>query len=82
MKRLTYTEASALLIDVILVNKTTNILATEVCDPFIPNMVRFHCPVVNFLSFLNLSLNVIREKYGHTTRVITRNTDKYLLTLD
>ena len=45
-----FTEMSASLIDVILLNKTTNTLATEVCDPFIPNMIRFHCPIVVLLT--------------------------------
>ena len=43
-----FTESSSSLIHVILVNKTTNILASDVCDPFIPNSVRFHCPVAVF----------------------------------
>ncbi|MCG8048302.1 MAG: endonuclease/exonuclease/phosphatase family protein, partial [Candidatus Thiodiazotropha endolucinida] len=46
-----FTESSASLIDVILVNKTSNILSSEVCDPFIPNLVRYHCPVALLLKF-------------------------------
>ena len=47
-----FSEPSASLIDEILLNKTANILANEVCDPFSPNMVSFHCPVVVLLKFL------------------------------
>ena len=47
-----FTELSSTLIDVILVNKTSNILASDVCDPFIPNLIRFHCPIAVILKFL------------------------------
>ena len=47
-----FTEALASLTEVILVNKTTDILATVVFDPFILNTIRFHWPVVILLKFL------------------------------
>ena len=47
-----FTESSSSLIDVILVNKANNILASDVCDPFIPNLIRFHCPLAVLLKFL------------------------------
>ena len=57
-----FTESSSSLIDVILVDKTTHILASEVCDPFIPNSVRFHCPVVVFLKILKPRLKCYKRK--------------------
>ncbi|MEW8546418.1 MAG: endonuclease/exonuclease/phosphatase family protein, partial [Candidatus Thiodiazotropha sp.] len=47
-----FTESSSSLIDVILVSNSNNVLASEVCDPFIPNVTRYHCPIAVLLKFL------------------------------
>ena len=57
-----FTESSSSLIDVVLVNKINNILASEVCDPFIPNLIRFHCPVAILLKFLKPKHNCYTRK--------------------
>ena len=57
-----FTESSSSLIDVILVNKTNNVLASAVCDPFIPNLIRFHCPVAVLLKFLKPKQNCYSRK--------------------
>ena len=57
-----FTESSSSLIDVVLVNKMNNILASEVCDPFIPNLIRFHCPVAVLLKFLKPIHNCYTRK--------------------
>ena len=57
-----FTESSSSLIDVILVNKTNNILANDVCDPFIPNLIRFHCPVAVLLKFPKPKRNCYTRK--------------------
>ena len=46
-----YTETSSSLIDVIMTSNLNSIIASEVCDPFIPNRIRYHCPVAVILSF-------------------------------
>ena len=57
-----FTRSSSSLIDVMLVNKKNNILVSEVCDPFIPNLTRFHCPVAVLLKFLKPKQNCYRRK--------------------
>lgn len=47
-----FTEYSSSLIDVILVTNSNSVVASEVCDPFIPNLIRYHCPVAVILKFL------------------------------
>jgi len=45
------TEHSSSLIDLIFVKNKNHILSSFVADPFIPNLTRFHCPVVVVLHF-------------------------------
>ena len=33
-------------------SKVNTIIASEVCNPFLPNLIRYHCPVALILSFL------------------------------
>ena len=47
-----YTEISSTLIDVILTTNVNSILLSEVCDPFIPDRIRYHCPVAVIFAFL------------------------------
>ena len=47
-----FTEQSSSLIDIIMTSKVNTIIASEVCDPFLPSLVRYHCPVAVILSFL------------------------------
>ena len=47
-----FTESSSSLIDVLLISNSNNVLASEVCDPFIPNVIRHHCPIAVLLKFL------------------------------
>ena len=46
-----FTEHSQSLIDLIIVKATTHVLTSFVADPFIPDLTRFHCPVVLVLKF-------------------------------
>lgn len=57
-----FTEHSSTLIDVILVTNTSNVLASEVCDPFIPNLTRFHCPIAIILKFLKPKVPQFKRK--------------------
>ena len=47
-----FTEQSSTLIDVIITSNPNIVVASEVCDPFVPNRMRFHCPVAVILSFM------------------------------
>ena len=46
-----YWENSKTLLDVFMVNNRNSILTSFVADPFIPNVVRYHCPIVLVLKF-------------------------------
>lgn len=46
-----YTENSSSVIDLILVSKPENVLYSDVVSPFIPNLVRYHCPTVLYLKY-------------------------------
>ncbi|KAK3105198.1 hypothetical protein FSP39_019583 [Pinctada imbricata] len=45
-----YTESSSSLIDLILTNNPNLISVSGVSDPFLPNEIRYHCPIFAFLS--------------------------------
>ena len=47
-----FTESSSCLIELFLIRDDTNILHSEVIDPFIPDQVRCHCPILLLLKFL------------------------------
>ena len=44
-----------------MVNNSYNV-AREVCDPFIPNMVRYHCPIAAILKVLEPQLKTFQRK--------------------
>ena len=44
-----YTEHSSSTFDLVLVNKPENVLYSGVSSPFIPKLVRYHCPTVLYL---------------------------------
>ncbi|MEW8546463.1 MAG: reverse transcriptase family protein, partial [Candidatus Thiodiazotropha sp.] len=57
-----YTESSSSLIDIIIANSTQNVLASEVCDPFIPDLIRYHLPVAVLLKFLKPKQSSFKRK--------------------
>ena len=46
-----FSENSSARIDLIFVENTSHIIASFVGDPFIPGLIRYHCPVVAILKF-------------------------------
>ena len=46
-----YTENSSSIIDLILVSKPENVIFSNVTSPFIPNLIRYHCPTVVYLKY-------------------------------
>ena len=47
-----FTEHSSSLLDLILVRNNESILMSGVVDPFIPEQVKYHCPVIVLLKFI------------------------------
>ena len=56
-----YTEHSSSIIDLALVNKPENIVFSGVTSPFIPNLVRYHCPTVLYLKHRKILNKTIRR---------------------
>ena len=46
-----YTDYSSSIIDLILVSKPENVIFSNVTSPFIPNLIRYHCPTVVYLKY-------------------------------
>ena len=57
-----FTEISASLIDLIMAGNTNNIVYSGVADPFIPDQVCYHCPVILLLKFVRPSLKSYTRK--------------------
>ena len=47
-----FTEASASLIDLMIVRDMNNVLASGVADPFVPDLIRYHCPIFILRKFI------------------------------
>ncbi|MCF1459523.1 MAG: reverse transcriptase family protein, partial [Shewanella sp.] len=63
-----YTESSSSLIDLILCRSPTNVLYSGVIDPFIPNQIRYHCPILVLLKFLCPKPKLIKRKIWYYER--------------
>ncbi|MEW8546207.1 MAG: reverse transcriptase family protein, partial [Candidatus Thiodiazotropha sp.] len=46
-----YTEHSASLIDLALVSNPSSIIYSDVTSPFVPDLIRYHCPIILILEF-------------------------------
>lgn len=57
-----FTENSSSLIDLILVRNNANILISGVADPFIPDQIRYHCPVILLLKYLRSTPKTYKRK--------------------
>ena len=57
-----YTENSSSVIDLILVWNTSNVLISCVTDCFLPEQIRYHCPVVVLLKFLRPSVKTFKRR--------------------
>ena len=73
-----FTEYYSSLIDIIMVTNSNNVVASEVCDPFIPNIVRYHCPIAAILKFLKPQLKHFNVKSGNMIKETITNIDIYL----
>ena len=49
-----YTEHSSSIIDLLLVSKPENVIYSGVSSPFIPDLIRYHCPTVLVLKYRKL----------------------------
>ena len=61
-----FTENSSSLLDLILVRNSSNILTSGVVDSFIPDQIRFHCPILVILKFLHPSTKAFKDEYSIT----------------
>ena len=50
-----FTENSSTLIELALVNNPSNVLFSDVISPIVPNLVRFHCPILVTLKFRKIN---------------------------
>jgi len=57
-----YTENSTSLIDLMIVKHKQHVLTSFVADPFIPDLVRFHCPIVSVLKVSKPVVNTYKRK--------------------
>ena len=57
-----FTETSASLIDLMIVRNANNILTCGVADPFLPNLIRYHCPVFILLKFVRPKVKPYKRK--------------------
>ena len=57
-----FTETSASLIDLMIVCNTNNVLTCGVADPFLPNLIRYHCPVFILLKFVRPKVKAYKRK--------------------
>ena len=70
-----FTENSSSLLDLILVRNSSNILTSGVVDSFIPDQIRFHCPILVILKFLHPSTKAFKRRvfnYGRANFDIFR----------
>ncbi len=57
-----FTENSSSLIDLIFVKYTSHVISSFVADPFIPDLIRFHCPVVAILKSSKPKVSAYKRK--------------------
>lgn len=57
-----YTESSNSLLDLMFIKKSHHVLTSFVADPFLSDLVRFHCPIVSVLNFTKPQQNCFRRK--------------------
>ncbi|MES9881747.1 MAG: reverse transcriptase family protein [Sedimenticola sp.] len=56
-----FTEHSSSLIDLMFVNKAENVIYSAVGDPFLPNYVRYHCPIFAVFKFVKPKMSTYRR---------------------
>ena len=52
-----FTERSHSLIDLIFIKHNSQLISSFVPDPFVPDLIRFHCPIVCVLKFFKLKIS-------------------------
>ena len=64
-----FNENFSLLLDLILVRNSSNILTSGVTDSFIPDQIRFDCPILVILKFLHPSAKPFKRRVLNNERV-------------
>jgi hypothetical protein len=57
-----FTESSCSLLDLMFVKNTNHILTSFVADTFIPDVIRFHCPIVLVMKFSKPKCTTYKRK--------------------
>ena len=57
-----FTERSSSVIDLFILRNPANVLYSGVIDPFIPDQIRYHCPILILLKFLRPKPKIIKRK--------------------
>ena len=63
-----FTEYSASLIDLIMTRNSNSVLFSGVLDPFLPDQIRYHCPIILLLKFTRPSLRSYSRKIWNYSR--------------
>ncbi|KAH3772702.1 hypothetical protein DPMN_174045 [Dreissena polymorpha] len=58
-----FTEHSSSLIDPVFMKNPSQLLSSYVTDPFVPNIIRFRCPVVVVLNFVKPKPSTYRRRF-------------------
>ena len=69
-----FTEHSASLIDLIMTRNSNSVLLSGVLDPFIPDQIRYHCPIILLLKFTRPLLRAYSQNIWNYSRA---DFDKY-----
>ena len=68
-----FTENSSSLLDLILVRNSSNILTSGVVDSFIPDQIRFYCPILVILKFLHPSTKPFKRRVKFKMFILISN---------
>ena len=64
-----FTESSLSLIDIVICKNVGTVLTSFVSDPFIPDLIRYHCPVVVVLKFNKPKHHFLKDIFGYMIKV-------------
>ena len=73
------TETSSSILDLILVRNKNNVLLSGVADPFIPNQITYHSPVIVLLKFTHPIAQFSRDGSCTINKQTMKNTDSNFL---
>ena len=72
-----YTENSSSLLDLAIVSKPENVVYIGVSSQFIPDLIRYHCPIIVTLKLRKPIQKYLNDIFGSTIMVTTTNTSGF-----